>query len=445
MLAESKIHVRRRYDRRMPLASLPRSAEIIAVGSELLTPFRTDTNSLFITSKLNEIGIEVTAKLIVGDRADQLAGFVRASLARADLLVLSGGLGPTDDDVTREAVAEATGLGIEEHEPIVERIRARFAARGMKMPAVNRKQAQVLRGAEILDNRNGTAPGQWIEHAGKGVLLLPGPPREMRPLLERVIAEWLAPLAGSTRIHRRVLKIAGRTESDVEQVAQPVYSRWSAWTPPVATSILAAPGQIELHFSTLAQSDARGEETLDRATQEMLAVLGDDVYSTDGRLLEQVVGDLLRERGWHVATAESCTGGLVASRLTDVAGSSDYVERGFVCYSNRAKSEQLGVPDALIAAHGAVSEPVAVAMASGSRARAGVEIAVGITGIAGPGGGSEQKPVGTVAIAVSGPGGDEVKTFRFPGGREQVKFQSSQAALNMLRRAIQTENEKRKR
>jgi nicotinamide-nucleotide amidase len=238
-----------------------------------------------------------------------------------------------------------------------------------------------------------------------------------------------------------VLKIAGRTESDVEQVAQPVYSRWSAWTPPVATSILAAPGQIELHFSTLAEQDAEGEEALDRATREMLAVLGDDVYSTDGRTLEQVVGDRLRARGWRLATAESCTGGLVASRLTDVAGSSDYVDRGFVCYSNRAKSEVLGVPEALIGAHGAVSEPVAVAMADGARQRAGADIAVGITGIAGPGGGSEQKPVGTVvvAIAVSGAGRGAVKTFRFPGGREQVKFQSSQAALNMLRRALEPE------
>ncbi len=420
----------------MPLSSLPRSAEIIAVGSELLTPFRSDTNSLVITSKLNEIGIGVTAKLIVGDQREELAAFVRACLERADLLVLTGGLGPTDDDITREAVADAIGRPIDEHPPIVEKIRARFQARGMEMPSVNRKQANVLRGAAILPNANGTAPGQWIEQDGKAVLLLPGPPREMRPLLERVIADRLAPLAGEGRIHRRVLKIAGRTESHVEQLAQPIYSSWSSWTPPVSTSILAAPGQIELHFSTRASSEGEGRETLEKATREMLAVLGDDVYSTDGRTLEQVVGDLLRERGWRVATAESCTGGLVASRLTDVAGSSDYVDRGFVCYSNRAKSEELGVPADLIAAHGAVSEPVALAMADGARQRSAADIAVAITGIAGPGGGSEQKPVGTVVVAVVGPASREATIFRFPGGREQVKFQSSQAALNMLRMTV---------
>ncbi len=420
----------------MSLSSLPRSAEIIAVGSELLTPFRSDTNSLVITSKLNEIGIGVTAKLIVGDQRAELAAFVRACLERADLLVLTGGLGPTDDDITREAVADAIGRPIDEHPPIVEKIRARFQARGMEMPSVNRKQANVLRGAAILPNANGTAPGQWIEQDGKAVLLLPGPPREMRPLLERVIADRLAPLAGDARIHRRVLKIAGRTESHVEQLAQPIYSSWSSWTPPVSTSILAAPGQIELHFATQASSEREGRETLEKATREMLAVLGDDVYSTDGRTLEQVVGDLLRERGWRVATAESCTGGLVASRLTDVAGSSDYVDRGFVCYSNRAKSEELGVPADLLAAHGAVSEPVALAMADGARQRSAADIAVAITGIAGPGGGSEQKPVGTVVVAVVGPAAREATTFRFPGGREQVKFQSSQAALNMLRMTV---------
>jgi nicotinamide-nucleotide amidase len=422
----------------MPLRSLPQTAEIIAVGSELLTPFRSDTNSLFITSALNEIGIAVTAKLIVGDRRDELASFVRVSLERADLLVLTGGLGPTEDDVTREAVADALGVAVDENLPIVEKIRARFAARGMEMPAVNRKQGHVLRGAVVLPNANGTAPGQWIEHGAKALLLLPGPPREMRPLLESVIAERLAPLAGDARIYRRVLKIAGRTESHVEQLAQPVYSQWAAWTPPVSTSILAAPGQIELHFSTRAATVQEGQDTLERAVREMLAVVGEDVYSTDGRALEQVVGDLLRERRWRVATAESCTGGLVASRLTDVAGSSDYVDRGFVCYSNRAKTELLGVSEALIEEHGAVSEPVGEAMAEGARQRAGVDMAVSITGIAGPGGGTGRKPVGTVVVAVAGPEGRQVRTFRFPGGREQVKFQSSQAALDLLRRTLQT-------
>jgi nicotinamide-nucleotide amidase len=415
----------------------PRRAVIIAVGSELLTPFRTDTNSLFITASLNDLGIDVVAKWIVGDRREELSAAIAESLRRSDLLVLTGGLGPTDDDVTRQAVADALGLSLHEDPSIVDRIRERFSQRGLDMPAVNRVQAHVLDTAWVLPNANGTAPGQWVEHGGKRIVLLPGPPREMQPMLQAVLEERLAPFCGGARVYRRMLGIAGRTESDVEQVAQPVYSTWLAWQPPVSTSILAAPGQIELHFSVRAQSEDEGRSVLDRATAEMLAVVAADVFSADGRSLEQVVGDLLRARFWRIATAESCTGGLVASRLTDVPGSSDYVERGVVCYSNRAKTELLGVPEATIREHGAVSESVGLAMAAGMRERADVEVAVGVTGIAGPDGGTAQKPVGTVVVAVVFPGGTRVSRFLFPGGRAQVKFQASQAALNMVRRALE--------
>jgi nicotinamide-nucleotide amidase len=420
-----------------PSPPLPLRAAIIAVGSELLTPFRTDTNSLFITSRLNDLGIEVVVKVVAGDRRGELADVMRESLRRADLLVLTGGLGPTADDVTRQAVSDALSLPLDEDPDIVERIRQRFARRGMEMPAVNRVQAQVLRGAVVLPNANGTAPGQWIDHGSQIVVLLPGPPREMRPMLDAVLAERLEPRASGARLYRRVVKIAGRTESDVEQVTQPVYSRFAAWQPPVATSILAAPGQIELHFSVRAENAERGNAILDRAASKILAVVGDDVFSTDGRPLEQVVGDLLRGLGWRMATAESCTGGLVASRLTDVPGSSDYLERGVVAYSNRAKAELLGVPEDVIAAHGAVSEAVGEAMASGMRTRAGVDVAVGITGIAGPGGGSEAKPVGTVVVAVASASGLVVRRHRFPGGREQVKWFASQTALNMVRQVLE--------
>lgn len=413
-----------------------RDAVIIAVGSELLTPFRTDTNSLVVTARLNDVGTTVVAKLVVGDDRAALAEAIRASRARADLLVLTGGLGPTADDVTRAAVADALEIRLVEDPAILERIRRRFAHRGLDMPAVNRTQAEVLAGAAVLPNPNGTAPGQWLEADGKAVLLLPGPPREMQPMLEAVIAERIAPRAGGARVHRRVLKIAGRTESHVEQLAQPVYSTWAGWTPAVATSILASPGQIELHFSVRADTAGEGRAALDRATGEMLAVVGGDVYSVDGRSLEQVVGDLLRARSWRVATAESCTGGLISSRLTDVPGSSDYVERGVVCYSNASKIDCLGVPEATIREHGAVSEAVGLAMAVGIRERAGVDIAVGITGIAGPSGGTAGKPVGTVVVATSWAAGQQVRRFLFPGGREQVKFQASQAALDMLRRVL---------
>ena len=416
---------------------LPLRAVIVAVGSELLTPFRTDTNSLFITSRLNDFGIEVVGKVIVGDRRGELAAFIRESLRRADLLVLTGGLGPTADDVTREAVSDALGLPLNEDAEITERIRQRFARRGMEMPPVNRVQAQVLRGAAVLPNANGTAPGQWIEYGSQVILLLPGPPREMRPMLEAALAERFEPRASGARLYRRVIKIAGRTESDVEQVTQPVYSRFATWQPTVETSILAAPGQIELHFSVRAENTEQGDAILGRATSEILAVVGDDVFSTDGRSLEQVVGDLLRQRGWRIATAESCTGGLLASRLTDVPGSSDYVERGIVAYSNRAKEELLGVSGDLIAAHGAVTEAVGEAMAAGMRTRAGVDVAVGITGIAGPGGGSEAKPVGTVVVAVAWASGVVGRRHRFPGGREQVKWFASQAALNLVRQVLE--------
>ena len=412
------------------------NAQIIAVGSELLTPLRVDTNSLAITERLNAVGIDVRLKAVVGDDRTELARVFRQAIAQVDLVVLTGGLGPTSDDVTRDAVAEVLRLPLDEDPAIVERIRQRFAARGWQMPAINRQQGQVPRGAVVLPNANGTAPGLWIEHGAVMVLLLPGPPRELMPILDRVIEERLAPKTGGRRLYRRVLKITGRAESHVEERAQPVYVRWRDAEPPISTTILAALGQIELHLALISGDRARAGEALDRAVGELVAALGDSVYSTDGRTLEQVVGGLLREKALHIATAESCTGGLLASRLTDVPGSSDYVDRGVVCYSNRAKVELLGVPESLIADFGAVSEPVAEAMARGIRDRAGVDLGVGITGIAGPGGGSEAKPVGTVAVAAAWGALTMVKTFRFIGAREQVKHQAAQSGLDMVRRML---------
>ena len=421
--------------------TVPGRAAILAVGSELLTPFRTDSNSLTITAALNDLGIPVRWKAVVGDSREELADAVTYALSRADLVVLTGGLGPTDDDVTREAVADALGLPLVSDDAIVEAMRARFAARGLDMPAINRRQALVMAGATLLPNRVGTAPGQWVAHHGKFALLLPGPPREMRPMLEAVLAAHLAPLVRGTRIQRRVLKIAGRPESWVEERAQPVYAMWRGRVPAIEESTLAAPGQVELHLAVAAASEDEGRASLDRAAGELLAALGDDVFSTDGRSLEQVVGDDLRRRGWRVALAESCTGGLTCSRLTDVSGSSDYVEAGLVTYSNRAKTQLLGVPDELIAAHGAVSEPVALAMAEGALARAGADVAIAITGIAGPGGGSPGKPVGTVVIATAWGDGRHAERYRFPGDRAAVKFQASQAALTQLRKRLQDPRE----
>ena len=409
------------------------NACLIAVGSELLTPFRVDTNSLVVTERLNQIGYDVRLKAVVADDVDELAKVVDGALAWADVIILTGGLGPTEDDITRDASARVLNLSMEVDEQIVDRIRERFARRGLTMPDINRRQGMVPHGATVIENRNGTAPGLWLERGRTAIVLLPGPPREMTPMLDAVIRDRLTPRTDGRGLFRRVLKITGRTESDVDAAAQPVYSPWTSAAVPISTTILAALGQIELHLTAAASDRAAANATLDAGVRELEAVLGSAVYSTDGRPLEAVVGDMLRERGMTIAVAESCSGGLLASRLTDVPGSSDYVERGVVCYSNRAKTELAGVPESLIAEHGAVSEPVAEAMATGIRQRARASVGIGITGIAGPGGGSPEKPVGTVAIAVAADDVIRVRTFQFLGGRDMVKFQSAQAAMNMLR------------
>jgi len=411
-------------------------AEIIAVGSELLVPPRLDTNSLFITDTLNRLGIEVRAKAVVGDRREDLEAVLRAAMSRTELVVLCGGLGPTDDDLTREAVAAVTGRGLREQASVLDAIRQRFAARGARMPDINRRQAMVPAGAEIIPNGFGTAPGLWLEHDGRLLLLLPGPPAELKPMVERIAEERLAPIAGASRVERCLLRICGRTESEVDELAAPVYSRWLDAPAPVFTTVLTSPAQVELHLSSRASSAEDARARLARAAAELASLFGDDVFSTDGRPLEEVVGRLLRDRGWRIGVAESCTGGLISTRLTDVAGSSDYVGFNAVCYSNAAKTEVLGVPAALISAHGAVSEPVALAMADGIRGRGSCEIGLGVTGIAGPAGGSDEKPVGTVVVGVTTADVRHVRTYRFPTGRARVRQFAAQIALDLARRTL---------
>jgi nicotinamide-nucleotide amidase len=425
-----------RVDRMSPSPPL-RRAEIIAVGSELLGSVRLDTNSLFITDRLAALGISVRAKSVVGDDRDDLAGIFSQALARADLIVLTGGLGPTADDLTREVVAGVLGLPLEEDPAIVEVIERRFARRGLRMPDVNRRQAMVPRGATVLDNPNGTAPGLLIDANGRMIALLPGPPRELQPMVETLCAgRWLE-RAGRERLFKASLFVTGRGESHVEEIAQPIYSRWAAADPPIETTILASPGLIELHLTLRSADAVDGLRQVEAARNELAAALGADVFGTDGRPLEEIVGERLRDRGLTIAAAESCTGGLFMSRLTDVPGSSAYVRAGVVVYSNETKTSLAGVPAELIAAHGAVSEPVAMAMAQGIRERAGSTVGIGISGIAGPGGATPGKPVGTVVIAMAGPGElARARTFSFPGGRLMVKFQAAQAALDMIRRTL---------
>lgn len=410
-------------------------AEVVAVGSEMLALGRVDTNSARIAERLAPLGIDVVARSIVGDRQADLVATLRTALGRADLVVVTGGLGPTDDDLTRAAAAEALGVGTYEDAQQLDRIAQRFATRGIEMPDLNRRQAQILDGAIRLDNAYGTAPGQWIAYGAQAVLLLPGPPREMIPMLEAVAVSHIAPRAGAQRTYRRIVRVVGRSESLVETAMQPLYAEWQQATHPVDATILAAFGRIDVHLFVRAIDEAEAASVLDPAVASAADVLGSCVYATSERHLEDVVGEQLMARSWQVATAESCTGGMLGSRLTSVAGSSAWVAGGVVAYSNALKTTLLDVPDALIAEHGAVSESVARAMASNVRARTGAQVGVSITGVAGPAGGSDAKPVGTVFIAVETPEASACRHARFVGDRTVVRQHSTTAALDMLRLA----------
>lgn len=413
-----------------------RRAAIIAVGTELLTPFRTDTNSLALTARLDEIGIQVVHKAVAGDTVEGITAAIRDAAGRADLVIISGGLGPTSDDLTREAVAAFLGVTMREDPALIAAIAARFARRGMPMPPINRRQAMVPEGGEPLDNPNGTAPGLLVERADLTIAALPGPPRELLPMFDTLVARRLRARGAGAPLHRRVLKIAGRGESAVDEIAAPIYLPLAQGDPAIETTILASPGLVELHLNCRTADADAATSALGRAADALEAALGPACFTTRGASLEEVAGALLAERGLWIALAESCTAGLVAARLTDVAGSSAYVRGGVVAYDNAVKTALLGVDPAAIEAHGAVSEPVARAMADGARARLVADVAVAVTGIAGPSGGSDAKPVGTVVVAATGLGRERVRTFRFIGDRALVRAQSVHAALDAVRRLI---------
>jgi nicotinamide-nucleotide amidase len=407
-------------------------AEIIAVGSELLTPQHIDTNSLYLTDKLNNLGIMVRFKTIVGDSADDLAAVFRDALERSELIVMTGGLGPTDDDLTRDVVAKVLERSLHQVEEIRERIQSRYARLGRPMPENNLRQAQVPEGAEWLENKNGTAPGIWLEHKEKIVILLPGPPRELEPLFITACAPRLERKAQGLRIKSRLYKVVGLPESEVDQIIAPLYRPFTNPT----TTILAALGSIEVHLRARGSTDKEVETRLAELGDKIELALGDHVYSTQGESLEEIVGMYLVMRQKKLAVAESCTGGLLAERLTRIPGSSAYFLGGAVCYTNEMKTRWAGVPAELIHTHGAVSQPVAQSLAEGVRGRTGASVGVGITGIAGPGGGTPEKPVGLVFIGLADERGTQVREFRFPGDRDRVRFWATQMALEMVRRRI---------
>ena len=408
------------------------TAEIIAVGSELLTPDRVDTNSLYLTSKLNDLGVEVTQKTVIGDDRARAAAAVRASIERAGIVVLTGGLGPTEDDVTRDAVAAALGRGLEYRDEIWQGIRERFLRRGRVIPEINRRQAYVIEGSEPLPNANGTAPGLWIEVEGRVVLLLPGPPGEMRPMFEEYAIPRLKRVLPQRVLVTRVYRIALMPESEVDQRIAPVYTKYAN---PV-TTILAAAGDIQVHLRAQGDDEAQAYALLDEVGEQIEAILGDRIYSRTGEPLEVVVGNLLRDRGETVSVAESATGGLLAVRITSVPGASDYFAGGFLVYNDRMKAALLGIPESMLKEHTAVSEPVAEAMAVAAQERTGSSYALSITGVAGPGGGEEKTPVGTVFIGIAGPDGRGVHRARFPGNRDFVRNMAAQTALDLLRRKL---------
>jgi nicotinamide-nucleotide amidase len=403
------------------------AASIIAIGSEMLGPTRVDTNSLKVTAAFESFGIGVIRKSVVGDTRGELVDEIRYSLAHADILITSGGLGPTEDDMTREALAEALGLTMEVDADIVDRLEKRFAARGWKMPEVNKRQANVFIGQTTLTNERGTAPGFHIEQDGKHIWVFPGVPHELEWMVATYLTPWLASITAGQSRFRRVLKIAGMTESGVEERLKPYYTAH-----PEPLTILATSGQTELHLAADG-AEVEALALIAALEAELRELFGDKIFGADDDTLEGVVGRILTERGETVATAESCTGGLLASRITDVPGSSAYFMGGAVCYTAAAKTALAGVDPALIAENGEVSEPVAIALARGARERFGTTYGIGVTGIAGPGGGTAEKPVGTVHIAVAGPDSHKHRKMLWPMERSLFKRITTQSALDLLR------------
>ena len=407
-------------------------AEIIAVGSELLTPERTDTNSLWLTQKLNDIGIEVKLKTIVGDDEARLEEAIRDAVKRSDVVLTTGGLGPTEDDVTRQVAARALNRELEYHTELEDHLRERFRSWGREMPEINKRQAFVIFGSEILPNPNGSAVGMYLKDGDKHVAIFPGPPREMQPMFEDFVLEKLKAAGGGVSIFRRFLKVSGYGESALDEAIAPIYTKFKD----VQTSILFNKSEVDVQLAIRAVDGETANHILDELQSEIVAKLGVAVFSVQGETMEQVVGRLLKDAGKTVSVAESCTGGLIGSRLTDVAGSSSYFIEGVVAYSNEAKTRTLNVPKTILDEFGAVSAETAAAMAKGMRERAETDFAVSITGIAGPEGGTAQKPVGLVYVGLDSDTGSMTLKLNLPGDRFLIRWRSSQAALDYLRRQL---------
>jgi nicotinamide-nucleotide amidase len=395
-----------------------------------------DTNSLYLTEQINQLGAEVIFKSVVGDDFARLVTAAQHALFRSEIVIFSGGLGPTEDDLTREAVAEALGVSLRRDPEILTAIEQRFAARGWKMSPNNAKQADVIEGATVLPNPNGTAPGQWLSGNIEGheriVILLPGPPHELKALFETECRERLRAKLPTAFLATRVLKVAMLGESLVDARVSPIYKRFTD----VQTTILAGAGEIQLHFKSRAETLEAAQARVDEAADAVEEELDDAVYSRDGQSLEQIVGYWLQMRSATLAVAESCTGGLLGERITSVSGSSRYFAGGAIVYSNAVKTELAGVPADMIERHGAVSREVAAALAEAIRYRCDSTLGIGITGVAGPSGGTPEKPVGLVFHALASASGTDVIERNFPGDRKRIRWFATTLALDMVRRKL---------
>ena len=401
------------------------AAEIVAVGSELLTPTKVDTNSLWLTEMLNNLGVEVVQKCVVGDDRERLTATIRTGLATAQIVILSGGLGPTEDDLTRDATAAALGRILVFDQSICDGIEDRFRRFNRKMVEINKRQAYLVEGAAALPNDRGTAPGQWIEHEGRIVILLPGPPSELKSIFSKHCLERLKNMLPPSVIRMRQFRVTGMPESDLDQLIAPIYTRY---TNPV-TTVLSNVGGIDVHLRAQCQTAEEAEALLDEVAGQIEPLLEPRIISRNGDPIEKVVGDMLRARKARVSVAESATGGMLGEWITSVPNSSDYFAGGFLTYSNEMKMRLLGVSREMLETHSEVSEPVAQAMAEGARERTGSDYALSITGYAGPDGAD----VGLMLIGLAGPDGSRVRRLKMPGDRDRIRALTCQNALDFLR------------
>jgi len=407
-------------------------AEIIAVGSEMLTPERVDTNSLYLTGELNNLGVEVVTKCVIGDHRERLADAIRRALSRTGIVILSGGLGPTEDDLTREATADALDRKLVFHPEIANALEQRFLQMKRKMAEVNKRQAFLIEGADILPNDRGTAPGQWVEESGGVVMLLPGPPHELKAMFERQCLPRLARIVPRQVIRTVFFRVTGMAESDLDELIAPVYKKYDN----PATTILAANGDLQIHLRARCATEAQADQLLAEVAGPIEMLLADRLYSRNGEPLEVVVGNLLRKANATVSVAESCTGGMLGERFTSTPGSSDYFVGGFITYTDQMKVDLLGVSPEVLEKFTAVSKETAEAMAVGARRRTNSTYALSVTGVAGPDGGTEAAPVGTVYVGVADGFGTLVVHRRFLGDRQRVRVFTTQMAVDLLRRRI---------